>query len=484
MRTIFVLLIISTLIFLPLGVIRADTTSVLRPLLDGGNDSASWTNTVSTACNSADCYIEVDESAGSNCTDSDGDTSYIESTVQDAGQTFNIDLSAITNNSTISQIDVTACHKRVGTTPPNQFQLSYCLDGSCSNSGTDIGAGGNYGEATQSFTGLSIAKTDSTDIEIGVTVSGNRNKIVRISQLAAVITYTPPQCDDGIDNDGDGGIDYPVDLGCDSASDNDETDIPSGGGSESGTAAIPSSNTRARKVIFSGQAYPGGTVEVYRKMFEKNLYIFSPLESSTINPDGTFEITQIGLFGADFFFALKALDPNGLSSGIISFDVDLASEDTLIAKNLTVPPTVDFKKSVVTKNENVDIFGYAAPKRRIEFMIDKSIAGETDSADNGAYSFSTSTVELALGEHYVQARQYMVGAAKENFSSSRAFKISTLKFPQADLNGDNEITVADWSIFLFNWQSQDDQLRNKIDFDSNGKIDIADLSIFLRAIKL
>ena len=135
-------------------------------------------------------------------------------------------------------------------------------------------------------------------------------------------------------------------------------------------------------------------------------------------------------------------------------------------------------------SENVDIFGYAAPKRRIEFMIDKSIAGETDSADNGAYSFSTSTVELALGEHYVQARQYMVGAAKENFSSSRAFKISTLKFPQADLNGDNEITVADWSIFLFNWQSQDDQLRNKIDFDSNGKIDIADLSIFLRAIKL
>jgi hypothetical protein len=38
----------------------------------------------------------------------------------------------------------------------------------------------------------------------------------------------PPtnQCADGIDNDGDGLIDYPQDPGCDSARDNDETDPP------------------------------------------------------------------------------------------------------------------------------------------------------------------------------------------------------------------------------------------------------------------
>ncbi len=34
-----------------------------------------------------------------------------------------------------------------------------------------------------------------------------------------------PQCSDGIDNDGDTLIDYPVDLGCSSAEDNDETDV-------------------------------------------------------------------------------------------------------------------------------------------------------------------------------------------------------------------------------------------------------------------
>ncbi|MGB4076617.1 MAG: hypothetical protein WBK28_02845, partial [Minisyncoccia bacterium] len=35
-----------------------------------------------------------------------------------------------------------------------------------------------------------------------------------------------PQCSDGLDNDGDEAVDYPSDLGCTSAQDNDETDIP------------------------------------------------------------------------------------------------------------------------------------------------------------------------------------------------------------------------------------------------------------------
>ena len=36
----------------------------------------------------------------------------------------------------------------------------------------------------------------------------------------------PPQCSDGLDNDGDGEIDYPADDGCVSSSDDDETDPP------------------------------------------------------------------------------------------------------------------------------------------------------------------------------------------------------------------------------------------------------------------
>ena len=55
---------------------------------------------------------------------------------------------------------------------------------------------------------------------------------------------------------------------------------------------------------------------------------------------------------------------------------------------------------------------------------------------------------------------------------------------KADFNGDNAVTITDWSIFLFRWNAEDPSLKPKIDLDGNGKIDIADFSIFLKAMKI
>lgn len=41
--------------------------------------------------------------------------------------------------------------------------------------------------------------------------------------LAMAVLAAPKQCRDGIDNDGDGAVDYPADFSCSSAQDNDET---------------------------------------------------------------------------------------------------------------------------------------------------------------------------------------------------------------------------------------------------------------------
>ena len=65
-------------------------------------------------------------------------------------------------------------------------------------------------------------KTTSFDIIVG-------------SQGEETITY---QCNDGIDNDGDGLVDMD-DPGCDSPTDNDETNPPSGGGGGGGGGGLP-----------------------------------------------------------------------------------------------------------------------------------------------------------------------------------------------------------------------------------------------------
>lgn len=44
--------------------------------------------------------------------------------------------------------------------------------------------------------------------------------------LSVLVRYNAPQCSDGIDNDGDGYIDYPDDPGCSSPTDDDESDHP------------------------------------------------------------------------------------------------------------------------------------------------------------------------------------------------------------------------------------------------------------------
>lgn len=177
------------LLLVPLGV-NADTTGTLRPTADGGNDSASWSTKSGTACSGADCSSEVDESSGSSCTDSDGDTSYIDSNTQNASQTFNLNLSTITDNATISQVEITECHVKGESGQATKFQTRYCVDGSCTNAGNDITPAATYRDHTQTFSHLSITKTSSTDLEIGVIVTDSSTKRVRISQISAVVTYS------------------------------------------------------------------------------------------------------------------------------------------------------------------------------------------------------------------------------------------------------------------------------------------------------
>lgn len=170
------------------SVVLADTTFVLRPIIDGGDDSASWTATGGIFCDTTDCYAEINESSGSLCTNSDGDVSYIESSVNGANQTFDIDESSIPDDSTITQIDITICavRGRGGAT----IQTRRCVNGLCVNSGSRIMLSGSYVETTQSYAGLNIVKDSSTNIEVGVV--NTAAKTARVSQISAVITYIPP----------------------------------------------------------------------------------------------------------------------------------------------------------------------------------------------------------------------------------------------------------------------------------------------------
>ena len=204
----------------------------------------------------------------------------------------------------------------------------------------------------------------------------------------------------------------------------------------------------------------------------------------TIESDGQFYAEYVGLLQSNYLFALRAEDRDGRKTGILSFYVNLASQEKLAAENLLMPPTAGLDETAVTQGAALKIKGYAAPLSALEIKIDDLPMGVSQADTEGYYNFSTTTAELKPGTHYLMVKQLTTALRSSDFSIPLAFKVSLLQIPKADFDNDNRVTITDWSIFLFRWAGANLELKSKIDLDSNGKVDIHDFSIFLRAVKI
>ena len=238
-------------------------------------------------------------------------------------------------------------------------------------------------------------------------------------------------------------------------------------------------------VSFSGRAYPGGRVKFFRRSMidirETNTYVLDT--ETTADSSGRFEKKFQALLQGAYFFAVEARDRDNRSSGILSFTVNLISNNKLNADNIFVAPTVDFDPSTATKGNDVKVFGYASPDSLVEIELDKILRYNARSNQQGYYSIAVNTSRFSPKEHFLKAWQVDALGNQSPVSPIKTFKITLLSNPKADFNNDNIINIVDWSIFLFRWRSQDVNLKKLSDLDTNNKVDIVDLSIFLKAIK-
>jgi len=245
------------------------------------------------------------------------------------------------------------------------------------------------------------------------------------------------------------------------------------------------SSVAPTRVLFSGMTYPGGKVRFFRRSsideLTRNTYILDT-EAAAGN-DGRFSKEFLALLQGEYFFAVESLDKDGRSSGIFGFTASLIATNEVKITDIFMPPTVDFKENLISRGKDAQIFGYASPNNEIEIVIDGSLKLSARSDPSGYYLAGTSTRQLALGEHFVRARQIDSFSNSSQLSPAKSFTVSSLLYPKADFNKDGIMTIADWSIFLSRWQSKEAATRKSIDFDLNGKVDIADFSIFLRILK-
>ncbi len=230
-------------------------------------------------------------------------------------------------------------------------------------------------------------------------------------------------------------------------------------------------------VIFAGKVFPGANLTVVA-VSDGNI----PVRQGTVAAaDGSFTIRFAGIAAGIRNFFLAATDRNGKLSQTKTYAVDV--NQTLIVRDVLLPPTVDFVNTTVTKGGFVGITGYATPGYAVTATVDGKDTGLVSIADNsGKYLIPFNTFDLALGTHSVSTQQTSTDGDTSGTSPEASFVVSTLFDTRTDLNHDGKVDASDMSIFMSRWLSSDPSVRKTVDFNGDGILDAQDLSIFARTL--
>lgn len=241
-------------------------------------------------------------------------------------------------------------------------------------------------------------------------------------------------------------------------------------------------NSPAR-IIFNGEIFPGATVSLY--LMGKEYGQIQIGDSVIIGSNGDFEIEAIAPVEEERLYALLAKDREGNVYKSRFFNYDLEFNTIVRQRDLIFAPTINFNKSRLTRNEILLVSGYGAPGNKIEFLVEDKVMRTVDVESDGLYRVDFDTSQVALGQHGAKTRQYDLETGKtSNNSETKFINISLFGFSNVDFNSDSKIDIADWSIFLHSWFSTDAEEKQKADLSGNGEVGIEDFSLFLQSFQL
>lgn len=251
----------------------------------------------------------------------------------------------------------------------------------------------------------------------------------------------------------------------------------SGGGGDSGSSATSTTTGgRAESFItrFYGKAFPGGKIS----LFETSQLTGQVKTVSAIASEyGDFSLQlPWGARSGNYSYSLIIEDKDSRQSQIKSYNIDATTQ---LDRYIFAPPTLEFAQGAVVRGAPLIVTGYATPGKNVIIEIGGDDY-KTSAKSDGSYKLAVDVGKLAIGSHSVRGKQQDdVTKEESEYSLIRNFNIT--KTPVfIDFNGDSNINISDWSIFLSTWGKAGEE-RNVIDLNKDGKIDISDLSLFLEA---
>lgn len=279
------------------------------------------------------------------------------------------------------------------------------------------------------------------------------------------------ECDDGNNTSGD-----LCSVTCTAETPAPPPGSPSRGSTPDVPGAAPGTilSEKETRIVLKGKAFPASAI--------------------TILLDGkTLGIAQTDT-NADFLFSTAAVNPGTVTFGFVGKDASgvqsvttsvvfevVQSAITTVA-NIFLPPTIKVSSTKLGVGEPLTISGRTVPRAAVSIVIGPGDTKPyTATADqSGAWSLQVDTASLSKGVHTVKASFSLSALVKSGYGKAVSFSVGSGQPGEAassDLNGDGNVNLVDFSIFLLAWNTHD----ARSDFNGDGIVNLADFSIMLFA---
>lgn len=283
---------------------------------------------------------------------------------------------------------------------------------------------------------------------------------------------TDPQCVDGIDNDGDGLTDFPDDPGCDDANDNDETNavLPpaSGGGSISGSIGIVDAATR---VIFTGLAHPGSRVVLLKDAIVA--------AETTARLDARFSMSLTNMTIGDYVFTLYGTDTDGVRSGLVSFTMTIPESFLVEISDIFIPPTIYIADN--GDEEEISLSGRTVPNAPVTVAMfskgDERNRFETVADLSGRYTGSFIDEVFRAGDTPIKSFAVFENLTSPFGAAAALLSVSRDMMLPGDFNRDRRVDLVDFSMLAFWYKRADTPAM--FDLNDDGIVDLVDVSIMV-----
>ncbi len=226
-------------------------------------------------------------------------------------------------------------------------------------------------------------------------------------------------------------------------------------------------------VIFSGWAYPGASVHVWKNG--------APKDTTIARPDGYFTIRLNEIYNPNIFYTLYAIDKDSRRSLLLNYPIVVKAGYLTQISGIRFAPTIETDKTEVKFGDSITVLGYALPSTPIVLTVEKfqDRVFHFMSNSDGTYSINLPLDGLKKGDY----KLYVNYENDNRISKVIQFTIGDVNVPSVlltnnipgDCNADSIINIIDFSVAAF-WYGKKNPPRC-IDTNNDNKIDLIDFSI-------